>query len=130
MNVFEERYVRIIVNSETYYCEIGEDNELGARIAEDKFNTLILNAVYSDIVTEEFLIDLVQVKTIIDRMPNIHDGREMNEFYNSISMCCKLMVRSERYKAPLTSWRNLVVYLTKLLIIKLILCRIRLKNWH
>ncbi|MGE7982961.1 hypothetical protein [Solibacillus sp. NPDC093137] len=73
MNVFEDRYVRIIVNSETFYREIGEDNELGARIAEVDFNTIILDAVYSDIVTDELLVDLVQVKTIIDRMPNIHD---------------------------------------------------------
>ena len=83
MNVFEERYVRIIVNSETYYREIGKDNELGARIAEDEFNTIILDAVYSDMVTDEFLVDLVQVKTIIDRMPNIH-RKIMNEFYQYV----------------------------------------------
>lgn len=84
MNVFEERYVRIIVNGETYYREIGDDNELGARIAEDEFNTIILDAVYSDIVTDEFLVDLVQVKTIIDRMPNIHDRKVLNEFYQYV----------------------------------------------
>ena len=84
MNIFEERYVRVIVNGETYYREIGDDNELGARIAEDEFNTIILDAVYSDIVTDEFMIDLAQVKAIIDRMPNIHDRKMMNEFYQYV----------------------------------------------
>ena len=84
MNIFEERYVRVVVNGETYYREIGDDNELGARITEDEFNTIILDTVYSDIVTDEFLVDLVQVKTIIDRMPNIHDRKIMNEFYQYV----------------------------------------------
>ncbi|WP_312505953.1 hypothetical protein [Lysinibacillus sp.] len=84
MSIFKKRYVRVIVNGETYYREVSDDNELGVRIAEDEFNTIILDTVYNDIVIDEFLVDLVQVQTIIDRMPNIHDRKIMNKFYQYV----------------------------------------------
>ena len=84
MSIFDKRYVRVIFNGETYYREIGDDNELGARIKEDEFNTIVLDVVYSEIVTDEFMIDLAQVKVIIDRTSNIHDRKIMNEFYQYV----------------------------------------------
>ena len=73
MSVFDKRFVRVTINNETYFREVGTDNELGERMAEDEFNNLILEEVYSEIVDEEYMVNLVQIKTVIESMPNVFD---------------------------------------------------------
>ena len=82
MSIFDKRYVKVTLNQETYFREVGIDDELGERMAEDEFNNLILDAVYSDIIEEEYMVDLAQVKTIIEGIPNVFDRQILKNFYN------------------------------------------------
>ena len=82
MSIFDKRYVKIIINQETYFREVGMDDELGERMAEDEFNNMILDAVYSDIIEEEYMVNLQKVNTIIQATPNIFDRQILQNFYN------------------------------------------------
>ncbi|AWE06343.1 hypothetical protein DCE79_02610 [Lysinibacillus sp. 2017] len=82
MSILNERYVRVTINNETYFREIGVDDVLGERMAEDEFNNLILDAVYSDIIEEEYMVNLQQVNTIIQTIPNVFDRQILQNFYN------------------------------------------------
>lgn len=82
MSIFDKRYVKVTINQETYFREVGMDDELGERMAEDEFNNLILDAVYSDIIEEEYMVNLQQVKTIIETIPNVFDRQILQNFYN------------------------------------------------
>lgn len=82
MSIFDKRYVKVTINQETYFREVGMDDELGERMAEDEFNNMILEAVYSDIIEEEYMVNLQQVNTIIQATPNIFDRQILQNFYN------------------------------------------------
>ena len=82
MSIFDKRYVRVTINQETYFREVGMDDELGERMAEDEFNNMILDEVYSDIIEEEYMVNLQQVNTIIQATPNIFDRQILQNFYN------------------------------------------------
>ena len=84
MSIFDKRYVKVTINQETYFREVGIDDELGERMAEDEFNNLILDAVYSDIIEEEYMVNLQQVNTIIQATPNIFDRQILQNFYNYV----------------------------------------------
>ena len=82
MRLFDKRYVKVTINQETYFREVGMDDELGERMAEDEFNNMILDAVYSEIIEEEYMVNLQQVNTIIQAIPNIFDRQILRNFYN------------------------------------------------
>lgn len=82
MSKFEERFVRVTINEETYFRKIGVDNVLGERLAEDEFNNMILDAVYSDIIEEEYMVNFQVVNTIIQTIPNAFDRQILQNFYN------------------------------------------------
>lgn len=84
MSIFDKRYVKVTINQETYFREVGMDDELGERMAEDEFNNMILDAVYSDIIEEEYMVNLQQVNTIIQATPNIFDRQILQNFYNYV----------------------------------------------
>ena len=84
MSIFDKRYVKVTINQETYFREVGFDDELGERMAEDEFNNMILDAVYSDIIEEEYMVNLQQVNTIIQATPNIFDRQILQNFYNYV----------------------------------------------
>ena len=84
MSIFYKRYVKVTINQETYFREVGMDDELGERMAEDEFNNMILDAVYSDIIEEEYMVNLQQVNTIIQATPNIFDRQILQNFYNYV----------------------------------------------
>lgn len=65
MSIFDKRYVKVTINQETSFREVGFDDELGECMIEDEFNDMILDAVYSDIIEEECIVNLQQVNTII-----------------------------------------------------------------
>ena len=82
MSIFDKRYVKVTINQETYFREVGIDDELGERMAEDEFNNMILDAVYSDIIEEEYMVNLQQVNAIIQTIPNVFDRQILQNFYN------------------------------------------------
>lgn len=82
MNIFDERFVKVTLNGETFFRVVDIDGNLGERMDEDELNNLILDAVYSEIVEAEFAINLEQVNTIIQAMPNIFDRQILQNFYN------------------------------------------------
>ena len=82
MSIFDKRYVKVTINQETYFREVGMDDELGERMAEDEFNNMILDAVYSEIIEEEYMVNLQQVNTIIQTIPNVFDRQILQNFYN------------------------------------------------
>ena len=82
MNIFDKRYVIVTINQETYFREVGKDDELGVRMAEDEFNNMILDAVYNEIIEEEFMVNFQQVNTIIQTIPNVLDRQILQNFYN------------------------------------------------
>ena len=82
MSKLNERFVRITINNETYFRKIGVDDVLGERMAEDEFNNMILDAVYSDIIEEEYTVNLQMVNTIIQTIPNACDRQILQNFYN------------------------------------------------
>ncbi|WP_419958137.1 hypothetical protein [Psychrobacillus psychrotolerans] len=82
MSKLNEGFVRVTINNETYFREIGVDDVLGERRAEDEFNNMILDAVYSDIIEEEYMVNLQIVNTIIQKMPNVFDDQILQNFYN------------------------------------------------
>lgn len=82
MSIFDKRYVKVTINQETYFREVGFDDELGERMAEDEFNNMLLDAVYSEIIEEEYMVNLQQVNTIIQATPNIFDRQILQNFYN------------------------------------------------
>lgn len=84
MSIFDKRYVKVTINQETYFREVGIDDELGERMAEDEFNNMILDAVYSEIIEEEYMVNLQQVNTIIQATPNIFDRQILQNFYNYV----------------------------------------------
>ena len=84
MSIFDKRYVKVTINQETYFREVGFDDELCERMAEDEFNNMILDAVYSDIIEEEYMVNLQQVNTIIQATPNIFDRQILQNFYNYV----------------------------------------------
>lgn len=84
MSIFDKRYVKVTINQETYFREVGFDDELGERMAEDEFNNMILDAVYSDIIEKEYMVNLQQVNTIIQATPNIFDRQILQNFYNYV----------------------------------------------
>ena len=84
MSILDKRYVKVTINQETYFREVGFDDELGDRMAEDEFNNMILDAVYSDIIEEEYMVNLQQVNTIIQATPNIFDRQILQNFYNYV----------------------------------------------
>lgn len=73
MSIFDKGYVKVTINQETYFREVSMNDELGERMAEDEFNNLILDTVYSDIIEGEYMMNLAQVKTIIEGIPNVFD---------------------------------------------------------
>lgn len=73
MSKLNERYVRVTINNETYFREIGVDDLLGERMVEDELNNMILDAVYSENIEEEYMVNLQQVNTIIQTIPNVFD---------------------------------------------------------
>ena len=84
MSIFDKRYVKVTINQETYFREVGMDDELGERMAEDEFNNMILDAMYSEIIEEEYMVNLQQVNTIIQATPNIFDRQILQNFYNYV----------------------------------------------
>ncbi|WP_342533890.1 hypothetical protein MHB40_03165 [Lysinibacillus sp. FSL K6-0057] len=82
MSIFDKRYVTVTINQETYFREVGMDDELGVRMAEDEFNNMILDAVYNEIIEEEFMVNFQQVNTIIQTIPNVLDRQILQNFYN------------------------------------------------
>lgn len=82
MNIFDERFVKVTLNGETFFRVVDIDGNLGERMDEDELNNLILDAVYSEIVEAEFAINLEQLNTIIQAMPNIFDRQILQNFYN------------------------------------------------
>ena len=82
MNIFDERFVKVTLNGETFFRVVDIDGNLGERMDEDELNNLILDAVYSEIVEDEFAINLEQVNTIIQAIPNIFDRQILQNFYN------------------------------------------------
>lgn len=82
MNILEERFVKVTLNGETFFRVVNSDGELGERMDEDELNNVILDAVYSEIVEEEYMIDLAQVNTVIQCVPNIYDRQILQNFYN------------------------------------------------
>ena len=84
MSIFNKRYVKVTINQETYFREVGMDDELGERMAEDEFNNMILDAVFSEIIEEEYMVNLQQVNTIIQATPNIFDRQILQNFYNYV----------------------------------------------
>lgn len=56
MSKLKERFVRV-----------------GERMAEDEFNNMSLDAVYSDIIEEEYMVNLQMMNTIIQTIPNAFD---------------------------------------------------------
>lgn len=36
MSIFDKRYVKVTINQESYFREVGMDDELGERMAEDE----------------------------------------------------------------------------------------------
>ena len=57
MSIFDERYVKVTLNGETFFRVVRIDGDLGERIDQDELNNLILDAVYSEIVEDEFAIN-------------------------------------------------------------------------
>lgn len=53
-------------------------------MAENEFSNMILDvvAVYSDIIEEEYMVNLQMVNTIIQTMPNAFDRQILQNFYN------------------------------------------------
>ena len=84
MSILDKRYVKVTMNQETYFREVGMDDELGERMAEDEFNNMILDAVYNEIIEEEYMVNLQQVNTIIQATPNIFDRQILQNFYNYV----------------------------------------------
>ena len=84
MNILDQRYVKITLNGETFFRVVSDDGELGERMDEDELNNLILDTVYSEIIEEEFLINLEQVNTIIQATPNIYDRQILQNFYKYV----------------------------------------------
>ena len=84
MSIFDKRYVKVTINQETYFREVGMDDELGERMAGDEFNNMILDAVHSEIIEEEYMVNLQQVNTIIQATPNIFDRQILQNFYNYV----------------------------------------------
>lgn len=82
MNIFDERFVKVTLNGETFFRVVDIDGNLGERMDEDELNNLILDAVYSDIIEEEYMVNLQQVNTIIQATPNIFDRQILQNFYN------------------------------------------------
>ena len=84
MNIFDERFVKVTLNGETFFRVVDIDGNLGERMAEDEFNNMILDAVYSEIIEEEYMVNLQQVNTIIQAIPNIFDRQILQNFYNYV----------------------------------------------
>lgn len=84
MNILDERYVKITLNGETFFRVVSDDGDLGERLDEDELNNLILDTVYSEIIEDEFLINLEQVNAIIEATPNIYDRRILQNFYKYV----------------------------------------------
>lgn len=84
MNILDERYVKITLNGETFFRVVSDNGDLGERMDEDELNNLILDAVYSEIIEDEFLLNLEQVNTIIEATPNIYDRKILQNFYKYV----------------------------------------------